>query len=372
MRKAFKFRIYPTHRQETVLEDTLALCCELFNAALQERRDAYRIAGVSISYQDQQNQLPELKKTRTELKTVHSQVLQDVLKRLDRAMEAFFRRVKLGEKPGYPRFRSRTRYDSLTYSQSGFEVKGDRLFLSKIGHIKIKLHRLLEGTVKTCTLRRTATGKWFACFSCEVEANPLYPTNAATGADAGLSALLTLSNGEKIAAPEFFPEEEKALAKEQRKLSQLPKGSKARSKQRKRVARVHERVTNKRTNYAHLVSHWLVMLYGIIVFENLTIKNMVKNHGLAKSIIDAAWHQIVNFTTYKAACAGRLVVTVEPRYTSQTCSRCGHRQVMPLSERIYHCGHCGLHLDRDHNAAMNILALGLQSIGLSPIEAASL
>src|SRR5438876_5721820 len=160
MRKAYKFRIYPTNKQKSAMEQTLDICCKLYNAALQERRDAYRIAGISITYQDQQNQLPEIKKTRTDLKDVHSLVVQDALRRLDKAFDAFFRRVKAGDKPGYPRFRSRARYDSFTFSQSGFEIKQGNLALSKIGHIKIKLHCAIEGTIKTCTIKRTPTGKW--------------------------------------------------------------------------------------------------------------------------------------------------------------------------------------------------------------------
>src|SRR6266446_3318186 len=161
MLKAFKYRIYPTHRQESLLEQWLDICCELYNAALQERRDAYKLTGLSITYTQQQNQLPEIKKVRTDLKDVHSQVLQDVLRRLDHAFDGFFRRVKVGQKAGYPRFRSRSGYDSFTFAQSGFEIINARLALSKIGHIKIVLHRAIEGEIKTCTIKRSSTGKWF-------------------------------------------------------------------------------------------------------------------------------------------------------------------------------------------------------------------
>ena len=371
MKKAFKYRIYPTKKQKTLLDQTLSICCELYNGALQERRDAYKLAGKSISYHDQAVQLPEIKSVREDLKTIHSQVLQDVLKRLDRSMDAFFRRVKQGDNPGYPRFRSRSRYDSFTFTQSGFEIKNGKLVLSKIGHIRVKLHRPIAGRVKTCTIRRSSTGKWYVCFSCEVEAFPLPESREAVGADAGLSTLLTLSNGEKIEAPRFFTEEEKELAKAQRQLSKAPKGSKERKKAKKRVARVHERISNKRSNYAHQLSHALVICYGMIFFEDLRIRNMVRNHHLAKSIQDAAWNQIINYTTYKAECAGRYVGMVEPRNTSQNCSGCGRLVEKTLSERVHRCPHedCGLVLDRDHNAAQNILRLGLQSVGIQPIEA---
>ena len=225
MRKAFKYRIYPTKKQETLLKNTLGICCELYNAALQERRDAYKLAGKSINYSIQQNQLPQIKKDRPELATIHSQVLQDVLRRLDKGFDAFFRRIHNGEKPGYPRFRSRDRYESFTYAQSGFEIRSEKLALSKIGHIKIVLHRPIEGTIKTCTIKRTATGKWFATFSCDVEPKPLPVEIEAAGIDAGLKQFATLSTGETIPNPRFFRKEENELAKVQVKLSKTERKS---------------------------------------------------------------------------------------------------------------------------------------------------
>jgi putative transposase len=373
MRKAFRFRIYPTHKQETLLEQWLRLCCELYNAALQERTEAYKLRGLTISYQQQQNQLPEIKQTREDMKAVHSQVLQDALKRLDRAMEAFFRRASNGEKPGYPRFRSRARYDSFTYTQSGFEIRNGKLFLSKIGCIKIKLHRPIDGQIKTCTIRRTPTGKWYACFSAEADAKPLPSSAQAVGIDAGLNAFAALSCEDKIENPRFFRKEETELARVQRKLAAAPKRSKERKHRRKIAARVHERTANKRNDFAHQESRKIVNRFGIICIEDLMILNMVKNHCLAKSITDAAWSAFFGCLLYKAECAGRALVKVNPAYTSQDCSRCGHRHSeLKLSDRVYRCTSCGLHIDRDLNAALNILRLGLQSLGLTPIEAASL
>jgi len=372
VKKAYKFRIYPTKKQVSACNQTLSICHELYNSALMERRDAYRIAGISITYQLQQNQLPDIKKTRVDLKSVHSQVLQDVLKRLDNGMKAFFSRVKTGEKPGFPRFRSRSRYDSFTYSQSGFEIKGDRLALSKIGHVKIRLHRAIEGSIKTCTIRRTATGKWFACFSCEVEVEALMlPQSAnasaeAVGSDAGLHSFSTLSTGEKIDNPRFFREEEKELAKVQRKLSKTERKSKERSERKKIVARVHERIANKRHDFAHQESRKVVNKYGIICVEDLQILNMMKNHCLAKSIADAAWRMYFQCLAYKAGWAGRQMVKVDPRNTSRDCHRCGHRRAdLRLSDRVYECTNpeCLLVMDRDWNAALNVLALGLQCVG---------
>jgi putative transposase len=375
MLKAFKYRIYPSRAQVTKLERTLGLCCELYNAALQERRDAYRICGKSIRCYDQINQLPDIKEIRTDFNTIHSQVLQEVLLRLDKAFDAFFRRVEAGERPGFPRFRARSRYSSFTYSQSGFAIEAGKLRLSKIGKVKIKLHRPVEGKIKRLTITRTATGKWFACFSAECEAEPLPLTLAQAGVDCGLKEFAVLSNGEAIPNPKFFRSQEKRLAKAQRKLSASAKGTPERKKARKAVAHIHERVANKRRDFAHKESRKLADRFGIIVFENLNIRGMLRNHCLAKSIADVAWSQLVEFTTYKAENAGRCVVQVNPRNTSQMCSGCGEIVRKSLSVRIHNCSGCGLTIDRDHNAAINILRLGLQSPGVpqaQTIEAASL
>jgi putative transposase len=371
--RAFKYRIHPSHAQKTSLNNTLVLCAELYNAALQERKDAYRITRKSVNYYDQQRQLPEIKEVRPELKAIHSQVLQDVLRRLDKAFDDFFRRVRSGDKKaGFPRFRSHHRYDSFTYTQSGFAIEKNRLRLSKIGKVKIKLHRPIEGKIKTLTVTRTATGKWFACFSVECKFEPLPTTTEATGVDMGLKEFAVLSNGEAIANPRFFRGAEKRLAKAQKKLSAAKKGSSERSKRHKVVAHIYERISNKRRDFAHQESYKLVNRFAIIVFEDLNIRGMLKNHCLAKSIADAAWNQLVQYTSYKAESAGRYVVQVNPRHTSQACSGCGELVEKDLSVRVHACPGCGLTLNRDHNAAINILARGLASLPLRRIEAPTL
>jgi putative transposase len=371
MQRTFKHRIYPSHAQKTKLEQTLALCCELYNAALQERRQAYKISKISINYHAQATQLPEIKTIREDIRGVHSQVLQDVLKRLDKAFDAFFRRVKTSEKAGFPRFRSRFRYDSFTFPQTGFVLESGKLKLSKIGKVKIKLHRPLAGKIRTCTITKSATGKWYACFCVEVEAQPLPESKDRIGVDVGLNEFVVLSNGDVIHNPRFFRVEEKRLAKAQRRLSKAAKGTPERKKHRKVVAQIHERIANQRRDFAHQESRKLVNKFGIIVFEKLNLKGMLKNHRLAKSIADAAWNQLVEYTSYKAENAGRCAKQVNPRNTSQQCSRCGEIVKKDLSVRMHNCLGCGLVLDRDHNAAINILALGLQSLGQQTIEAAS-
>lgn len=357
--KTYKYRLFPSRAQTTRMNGQLALLCELYNAGLQERRDAYRLERKSIRYIDQQNQLPEIKEIRPELNEIHSQVLQDVLRRLDKAFQNFFRRVKeRKEKAGFPRFRSRKRYDSFTYAQSGFALKDGKLHLSKIGDVRIKLHRPIEGKIKTLTITRSATGKWFACLSVEAVAQPLPANDRSVGVDVGLKSFATLSTGEQIPNPRFFRTDEKALAKAQR------------NEKRKVTRRIHERIANRRRNFAHQLSHALVSMFGIIAFEDLNIKGMVKNHCLSKSVHDAAWNQLVQFTTYKAESAGRRSVQVDPRNTSKLCSACGLIVEKDLSVRVHHCP-CGLVLDRDHNAALNILRRGLATLGLNAKEAAS-
>jgi putative transposase len=372
MLKSYKFRIYPSNAQNSKLCQTLDLCCELYNAALQERREAFKIAKISLNYHSQASQLPEIKESRTEFDNVHSQVLQDTLKRLDKAFAAFFRRVKAGDKAGFPRFRSRSRYNSFTFPQSGFAIESGKLKLSKIGKIKIKLHREIEGKIKTCTISQNSTGKWFACLPVECEAQALPASQENVGIDVGLKEFAVLSNGEAITNPKFFRKQEKRLAKAQRKLSKAAKGSAERQKCRKVAAQVHDCIANKRREFAHQESRKLVNRFGVIVFEKLNIRGMLKNHCLAKSIADAAWSQLVNYTYYKAAKADRKCLQVNPHNTSRMCSGCGVLAEIDLSVRIFHCISCGLVIDRDHNAAINILALGLQSLVVYDIEAAFL
>jgi putative transposase len=366
MRQAFKYRIFPTKAQRTRMEHTLEQCRLLYNAGLEQRRSAYQRQHVSLSKARQQADLPALKAAYPEFSEVYSQVLQEVLARLDKAFDAFFRRIKLGGKPGYPRFRGKGRYDSFTYPQLGFGLKDGRLHLSKIGAVKITLHRAIVGQVKTLTIRRTSTGKWFACFSVELEPQACEPLSTSIGVDVGLSHFATLSTGTHIDNPRFFRADERALAHAQRRLSAVPKGTPARVKRRKVVARIHERIANRRQAFAHRESRTLVSAFGLIVFEALLIRNMLKQHTLAKAIADAAWAQLVQYTTYKAEKAGGRVVLVDPRHTSQDCSACGHRVDKSLAERVHRCPQCGLIMDRDENAARNILRLGLQTVGTTP------
>jgi putative transposase len=370
--KTFRFRIFPSKAQTTKLETTLDLCRDLFNASLQERRDAYQLNRVSLNYYDQANQLPEIKETNPEYKDVHSQISQDVLKRVDKAFQSFFRRVKSKkEKAGFLRFQNKQRYNSFTYAQSGFNL-ADKLTLSKIGKVKIKLHRNIVGKIKTLTISRDSCGKWFACFSVETTKELLEPTGKSIGIDLGLTTFATLSDGVKIENPKFLKTDEKILAKAQRRLSLQPKGSKERYAKRKIVAKIYSKIKNRRTNFAHQTSRFLVNNYDLIFFENLNIKKMMHDSNYAFGISDAAWNQTVQLTNYKAENAGRFVGTVNPRGTSQTCRICGHcaaenRQ----SQALFKCIKC-LHTENaDANASQNILCRGLATLGNQSVEATS-
>jgi putative transposase len=374
--KTYKYRIYPTKAQETLLEKQLEACRWVYNKTLEIRKNTYEQQGVSLGLYDTQKLLTDWKKEHPFLKTVYSQVLQNVQVRVDLAYKAFFRRVKHGEDPGYPRFKGYGRYDSMCYPQygNGAELVGNSLNLSKIGSIKVELHRDLCGKAKTVCIRRSSTGKWFVTISCECEAKPLPYEPKATGVDVGTQTFATLSNGEKVANPRFFRNEQEALAKAHRRLSRYEKGTPERKQYRKVVARIYERITNKRTNFAHQQSRRVVNTYGIVAVEKLDIAEMqsqhtlVFGHKLNKSIADVAWHQFVQFLSYKAVDAGRVVVQVEPRNTSKKCSRCSALVPKQLSDRVHNCPHCGLVLDRDTNAAINILALGLQRINAGSPE----
>lgn len=374
--KAYKFRIYPTKKQIGTLEWTLRRCKELYNAALEERREAYRMNGVSVSYGMQADQLPVIKQLREEYQDIHSQVQQDVLKRLDKAMQAFFRRVKNGEKPGHPRFKSGDRYDSFTYPQGGYEIINKRLHLSKIGHIRIKLHREIKGTIKTCTIKREGD-QWYAVFTTEYEFDPsmtFHPSEEAIGIDLGINSFAALSDGTFIENPRIYRNAEEEIKAAHQKIARRKKGSHRRARAKKELSRLYRKARNKRRDFLHKESHKLTRQYGTLVFEDLHIDNMTKapepkqdengkylpngaaaKGGLNKSILDASWGAFVIICSHKAAEAGGKVIKVAPHGTSQVCSGCGCVVPKDLGVRWHSCPHCGCELDRDHNAARNIL-----------------
>jgi putative transposase len=247
-------------------------------------------------------------------------------------------------------------------------IEGDRLILSKIGAVKLVLHRPSEGTPKTVTLSRSATGKWYACISCATEAHPLEPTEQITGVDVGLRSFATLSNGEQIENPRFYRRDEADLKRVQKRkdAAKNVQNWDENRKQKALLGKIHERIGNRRADFAHKRSRALVNQYQVIVFEDLAPLDMGKRkgRGMRKSIRDVAWTQFISMTVAKAVDAGRTVVLVDPRNTSKMCSRCGELVQKTLSTRTHTCPACGLVLDRDMNAARTILHRSLQTLRL--------
>lgn len=383
MRKAFKYRLYPNKTTEMKFNFVLNRCRELYNAALSERRDAWKYAHKSVTYNQQQNDLPEIKhELRPEYQEIAAHVLQDVLNRLDKAFKAFFRRIANGEEPGFPRFQGRNRYDSFTYPDgAGWKFDGSYLHLTKIGSIKVKLHRPIEGKIKTVTIKREVD-PWYVSFSCEVPESEKLPVSYEdVGIDLGVTHLATLSNGEMIEHPRYYRKAQKTLERRQQALSRKKRGSHRRDKARKLAAKSHRKVRNQRRDFHHKQSRQLVNRYQVLVFEDIQTSNLThkpkpkqdgetKHYlpngaaakgGLNKSILDAGWGTFVSLCSNKAEWAGRTLIKVHPHNTSQVCSGCGQVRKKDLSERWHSCD-CGTELDRDVNAAINILARGKQQL----------
>jgi putative transposase len=330
----------------------------LYNAALQERRDCYRATGKSITFPAQSSQLPEIKADCPDVGEVFSQVLQDVLRRVDKTFKAFFGRVRRGEKKvGFPRWRSRRRYDSLTYPQMGFTLEDRHVNVSQIGRVKIKLHRPVEGRVKTLSLKREA-GKWYALFSCEVEPSPLPASDEAVGIDVGLTAFATLSDGSEIANPRYARKAAAAVRRAQRKVARRKKRGNGRRKAVVLLQKAHARVANQRNDFHHKAARAIVNRFGLIVVEDLNIKGLASSM-LARSVHDAGWGMFLQRLDDKAESAGRQIVRVNPNGTTQRCSGCQTTVPKTLSQRWHACPDCELSLSRDENAAREILRLGL-------------
>ncbi|HEV2460671.1 MAG TPA: RNA-guided endonuclease TnpB family protein, partial [Ktedonobacterales bacterium] len=309
--------------------------------------------------------LPEyagVRRSTPEYTALHSHVLQDVLARLDKTYQAFFRRVAAGEKPGFPRFKGRSsrRFHSFTYKEYGNGARLDNgyLVLSKIGRLAVRWSRPVEGTIKTVTISKEADG-WYVAISCaDVPLHPLPVTGQETGIDLGLESFATLANGEHICTPAYYRKAEAHLRRCQRRVARRVKGSHRRRKAVALLAQAHQHIRNQRRDFQHKTALALVRAYDTIYHENLRVANLVKNHRLAKSISDAGWSEFLTILAFKAASAGKRVVGVDPAFTSQACSGCGVIVAKGLSVRWHTCPECGASLHRDHNAAVNILLLG--------------
>jgi len=356
MRKSFKYRIELSKTSEKRCLFWLDCCRILYNLALEQRVMVYKQSKKSLSYYDQQNQLPEFKKEFLEFKLVFSQTLTDVLIRLDRNYKGFFSRCKQG-KGGFPRFKSKDRYNSFTLTQYGWKLKDRYLWISGIGKMKLYLSRPIEGKIKTVTIKRTLTNKWFVIFSCDEVLAKIFPTtDKVVGIDVGLTSFAVDSDGKVVDNPKFLKQALKELKVKQRILSRRKKGSKRRQQGRLQVAKIYEKVANQRKDFLHKTANYYINGYKRIVIEDLNIDKMVQNKRFSRSISDTSWGLFFNYLSYKAESAGRELIKVNPKNTSQVCSRCGELILKKLSQRIHSCPNCGLILSRDENAAKNILA----------------
>jgi putative transposase len=379
MNKMFRYRLYPTKQQAIILHKQIDEACRLYNAALEERKTAYRKCGISVSCYDQTRAWTQVRHDGNST-LVHYKIGQDVLQRVDRAFDAFFRRMKLGEKPGYPRFRSRRRYDSITYINYGKTPQTDKkgkLVLKGIGHVRVKWHRPIVGTTKTCTIKREA-GRWYVTFSVEYEAKPLMNTREVVGIDVGLDSFATLSDGTTIENPRFGKEALAHLRRAQRRLERRTirdrrgrvhgKQSRRREKAKLMLQKAYARVARQRRHFHHTEARKLVDRYSLIAVEDLQIKNMGRSakgtsekpgsrvkqkSGLNRSIFDAGWGMFVLILFSKAAEAGGLGIKVSAPGTSQVCV-CGASVPKLLSDRWHLCLTCGLSKPRDEVSAMVI------------------
>jgi putative transposase len=349
--------------QSDKLDSLLNIAREIYNAALEQRIHAWKYQHKSLNRYEQQYELKYLRSEFSEIAQLNTSVAQDVLMRLDKSFKAYFRRVKNGEKPGYPRFKGKERFNSITFHwggrwSNGVKIIGNRLRIQSVGMVKIKLHRPLDGKTKTVTIKRIC-GKWYAIFSNSVEIEPLSFSNKAVGIDVGLEHFAVTSDGEYIRNPHYLKEGLSILRRLERSMDRKKKRGHNRCKAASLLAKRHLKISRQRIDYSRKVAKNIIDRYGLIAVEDLPIRNMVRNHHFARSIQDAAWGQFLDILSYKAEWAGREFIKINPSGTSQICSGCGAIVKKRLYVRTHHCPECGLFVNRDLNAALNIKRLGL-------------
>lgn len=357
MRKSFKYRLFTNKTQEAKLDSLFDSARFLYNNALEQRIVCWKQWRKSIGYYDQANTLKEIRSFDEGIARLNYSASQDILRRLDKSFQAFFRRMKKGDRPGFPRFKGRDYFHSITFPAygDGIKLKKGKLYIQNVGTVRIRLHRDIEGTIKTVTIKRK-NGRFVASFSCDdVPQNILPASEKEIGIDVGIKTFAVMSDGREIDNPKYLKKSETELKETQSRYSRK------RSKNvRKKLARLHERVCNQRRDFQHKLARKIVDEFGYIYIEKLQPKEMVKDsfRVLNKYINDAAWAQFFGFLSYKAEWAGRTIVKVNPKNTTQSCSGCGKIVQKDLSIRVHDCPHCGLTLSRDLNAAKNVYGRG--------------
>lgn len=363
MRKAFVYRLYTNRTKDKALASLLDIARTFYNAALQEKRDAWK-CGISLNYYDQADQIKGIRQENPWCTALNFSATQDILRRLDKTFQAFFHRCRDGKNPGYPRFKSRDRFGSITFPSYGDGIRlTDKLYIQNVGKVRINLHRPIEGRIKAVTIKRIC-GKWYAVFSCDIgEVQPREAPTNPVGIDMGIRTFAALSDGTMIGNPRYFKQGENRLAQRQQRLSSKAKGSHRRRKSRLLVAKAHLKIQRQRLDFHHKVAKELALQYDLIAYEDLDIRQMISDGYIAKSLHDVAWGQFLRIMCYKAEEAGGTVIPVDPQGTTEECSHCGFFVPKDLKILVHACPNCGIVLDRDINAARNILRLGLSLQG---------
>lgn len=363
MMRTFRYPLYPNNIQATTLEQWRIACQQLYNGALQERKDAWKRAKIRITYNIQTSELSILRNSDAMWNFIPSIISRSALHRINNAFNAFFRRVKAKEKPGFPRYKALSQYN--TFSIGKVKVKNSHVFVPKLGPIRFNEYRPVKGTIKNIEICKEHD-KWFVCIACDLgDAPTKVPIKSIIGIDLGLTTFATLNDGTSIDNPRYYRKAQANLAVKQRQLARKKRGSNNRKQAKLLVSKAHKHVKNQRLDFLRKQACLLFAQYDMIAHEKLNIKGMIQYGNLAKSIHDAAWGLFIEILTCKAESAGKWLIPVDPKGTSQRCSGCGAIVKKTLAEREHRCSSCGLVLGRDLNAAINILQLGMLKVPMA-------